>query len=314
MLLNVSHTTRYVYPVPAKESYNEARLMPVSDSDQTCLEYNLSTTPPARVHSYSLPTGMVHHFEIRSPHESLTITSNSVVETYRRDAFAGLQFVEDDFHFYVSDATRQKYYEYLLPTKLVQLHPETDRIASVARRQDGPSAASFLVALTRSLHRVLEYRPGVTSVDSTILHVLEQGSGVCQDFTHLMLAICRRQGIPARYVSGYLYNGVKRIVAPDSVAGSRGQHDSDLRENDDRFTNVGETSLIGTDAMHAWVECLMPDGSWKGFDPTNNLLTNMNYVKVHFGRDYADVAPLRGVYRGPIAHTMDVSVVVYEKD
>jgi transglutaminase-like putative cysteine protease len=312
LLLNVSHTTRYLYPVPATESYNEARLMPLSDNDQTCLEYTLTTTPPSRVHTYSLPTGMVHHFEIRTPHEALTIASNSVVETYRRDAFAGLQFIDDDFQFYASDETRQKYYEYLLPTPLVQLHPETDRIAIVARRQDGPSTASFLVALTRSLHRVLEYRPGVTTVDSTILHVLEQGSGVCQDFTHLMLAICRRQGIPARYVSGYLYNGVKRVVAADRPPD--GPHTQDMARTEDRFADTAETSLIGTDAMHAWVECLMPDGSWKGFDPTNNLLTTANYIKVHYGRDYADVAPLRGVYRGPIAHTLEVSVVVYEKD
>jgi transglutaminase-like putative cysteine protease len=253
---------------------------------------------------------MVHYFEVRPPHELLAIVSNSVVETYRRDAFEGLQFVDDDSHFYESDATRQRYYEYLQPTQLVQLYPETDRIAKVARRQDGGSTASFLVALTRALHRVLEYRPGVTSVDSTIVHVLEHGSGVCQDFTHLMLAICRRQGIPARYVSGYLYNGAEHVVAGATDSHAEERHNTLLSETDDRSGADARASLIGTDAMHAWVECLMPDGSWRGFDPTNNLLTNLNYIKVHFGRDYADVAPLRGVYRGPIAHSMEVSVMV----
>jgi transglutaminase-like putative cysteine protease len=223
-----------------------------------------------------------------------------------------MQFVDDDSEFYASDATRQKYYEYLLPTALVQLHPETDRIATVARRQDGGSTASFLVALTRSLHRVLEYRPGVTSVDSTILHVLEHGSGVCQDFTHLMLAICRRQGIPARYVSGYLYNGARRAATSDSESKDNSISQA-KKASDDRVGADDGASLLGTDAMHAWVECLMPDGAWRGFDPTNNLLTNHNYIKVNFGRDYADVAPLRGVYRGPIAHTMDVSVMVTQE-
>jgi transglutaminase-like putative cysteine protease len=240
----------------------------------------------------------------------LTITSQALVETHLRDTFAGLQFVYDDSQFYASDATRQKYYEYLLPTPLVQLHPETDRIATVARRQDGGSTASFLIALTRALHRVLEYKPGVTSVDSTILHVLEHGSGVCQDFTHLMLAICRRQGIPARYVSGYLYNGSERAVAAESDNHSTEYEPERHSQEEDRGDNDTRISLVGTDAMHAWVECLMADGKWRGFDPTNNLLANLNYIKVHFGRDYADVAPLRGVYRGPIAHSMDVSVYI----
>jgi len=284
--------------------------MPLSDSEQRCVEYTLNTSPASRQHSYSLPTGMVHYFEVRPPHQSLRIDSDAIVETYQRDPLTGLQFEDDDSYFYESNTTRERYCEYLLPTPLVQLHPETDRIANVARRQDGTSTASFLVTLTRALHRVLEYRPGVTSVDSTILHVLEHGSGVCQDFAHLMLAICRRQHIPARYVSGYLYNGARQGAVSTPAEIRSAQRAREQAAPDDGFSESIAQSFVGTDAMHAWVECLMPDGSWRGFDPTNNLVTNHKYIKVHFGRDYADVAPLRGVYRGPIAHTMEVSVVV----
>lgn len=311
MRLRVSHTTRYVYPVPALESYNEARLMPMSDDDQTCLEYRLTTTPSSHVYSYALPTGMVHHFALRPPHRELNIVSESLVSMHSVDPLAGFQFVEEDAHFYDSDATRERYCEYLLPTQRVQLHEETDRIARVARKQDGVGTASFLVTLTRVLHRVLTFKPGVTNVDSTILHVLEHGSGVCQDFTHLMLAICRRQGIPARYVSGYLYTSLDRADAPRSGEATQNQGGSSRFENKD--SDYSDEELLGGDAMHAWAECLMPDGTWKGFDPTNNLLTDYHYIKVHYGRDYGDVVPLKGIYRGPVARSLDVRVNVYQE-
>jgi len=317
--LRVYHRTRYTYPTPAKESHNEARLMPLSDEDQTCLDFRLSTTPPTRVFAYDLPTGRVHHFHLRPPHTELTIHAESLVVTHRRDPFQGLQLATDDSAFYNLEAVRQRYYEYLAPTDRVHLHPETDRIAVVAHKQTGASTASFLIALTRLLYRVLSYTPGATNVNSTIQHVLEHKSGVCQDFAHLMLAICRRQGIPARYVSGYLYTGERRTdntvtteesgqeILPLEAGDGAGTIDRSLQSNSGE---VSPEAFVGGDAMHAWVECLLPSGEWRGFDPTNNQVTNDYYVKVHYGRDYGDVPPLRGVYRGPFAHSMDVSVRV----
>lgn len=185
------------------------------------------------------------------------------------------------------------------------LPPETQRIAAVARKQTGGSTASFLIALTRLLNRVFTYSPGATHVNTPLAQVLEHKQGVCQDFTHLMLAVCRQQHIPARYVSGYLYTGEDRTETLHEALGDPNSPDPKARRDD---------RLISGDAMHAWMECLLPDGQWHGFDPTNNLLTNDHYIKVHFGRDYGDVPPVRGVYRGPFAHTLDVSVrVVQEK-
>ncbi len=313
MRLRVFHTTRYTYPSPATESHNELRLMPLSDADQTCLDFRLNTTPPARVFAYDLPTGRVHHFSVRPPHSELVIQAESLVVTYRQDPFATLQLVSDDSEFYTRDGVRQRYAEYLMPTERVPLHPETDRIAVVARRQTNVGTASFLISLTRLLHRVFTYAPGATNVNTTLLQVLEHKQGVCQDFAHLMLAICRRQGIPARYVSGYLYTGEtdapareERADGADHVAGGRG------REEAPRLTEKVKPWVSG-DAMHAWVECLLPDERWHGFDPTNNLLTNDSYIKVHYGRDYGDVPPVRGVYRGPFAHTLHVAVRVVQE-
>jgi len=298
--LRIRHTTRYVYPIPASESHNEVRLMPLSDDDQTCLDFRLTLSPPARTHAYDLPSGRVHYFDTRAPHSELVIRADSLVITHRQNPFRFLPAGSgEDDAFYRREAVRQDYAEFLAETERVHLHPETDRIAAVARKQaSGAGTVPFLMALTRQLYRVLTYAPGATRVSSSIAHVLEHREGVCQDFAHLMLAVCRRQGIPARYVSGYLYTGEDREPAPGlppegTTADPHAPH-----------------GLVSGNAMHAWVECLLPDSRWHGFDPTNNLLANDYYVKVHTGRDYGDVPPVRGVYRGPFAHTLEVSVRV----
>jgi transglutaminase-like putative cysteine protease len=298
--LRIFHTTRYIYPTPASESHNEVRLMPLSDDDQTCLDFRLSLTPQARVFAYDLPTGRVHYFDTREPHSELAIRAESLVITNRQNPFRFLPAADEDGEFYRRESIRQDYAEYLAPTERVQLHAETDRIAAVAHKQaSGAGTVPFLMALTRQLYRVITYAPGATHVSSSILHVLEHQEGVCQDFAHLMLAICRRQGIPSRYVSGYLYTGEDLPDAKGLPESAPGIRDPEAPQG-----------LVSGNAMHAWVECLLPDNRWHGFDPTNNLLTNDYYVKVHTGRDYGDVPPVRGVYRGPFAHTLDVSVRV----
>ena len=302
MRLRIFHTTRYIYPIPASESHNEVRLMPLSDDDQTCLDFRLNVTPPSRIHAYDLPSGRVHYFDTRERHSELAIRAELLVITHRQNPFRFLPVGDgaEDSEFYRRESVRQDYAEFLTATERVQLHPETDRIAAVARKQaSGAGTVPFLMALTRQLYRVLTYAPGATGVNTTILHVLEHREGVCQDFAHLMLAICRRQGIPARYVSGYLYTGEDQ--PPDSGAGVSAGPSSNPE---------APHGLVSGSAMHAWVECLLPDSRWHGFDPTNNLLTNDYYVKVHTGRDYGDVPPVRGVYRGPFAHTLEVSVRV----
>ncbi len=298
MRLRVLHTTRYLYPTPASDSHNEVRLMPLSDADQTCLDFRLATTPPTEVFAYDTPSGRVHHFNLRQRHSELTIRAESLIVTHRSNPFAMLQLVDDDSDFYRREGVQQRYYEYLAPTRRVPLEPETDRIALIARKQAGVGAASFLIALNRLLHRVFTYTPGATDVNTTLQQVLENKQGVCQDFAHLMLSICRRQGIPSRYISGYLYTGEQEGGA--------------LPEHRLQGGHAGEENshLISGNAMHAWIECLLPDGQWRGFDPTNNIVTNDYYIKVHYGRDYGDVPPVRGVYRGPFAHTLEVNVQV----
>jgi transglutaminase-like putative cysteine protease len=129
------------------------------------------------------------------------------------------------------------------------------------------------------------YASGSTRVESTVVHVFEQKRGVCQDFAHLMIALCRAVGIPARYVSGYFH--VDRPVSGSADDNS---------------------------ASHAWVECFLPGIGWAGYDPTHNRRVSPRYIKVAVGRDYADVRPLAGTYRGDSNAKMEVSVRVERLD
>ncbi|MEK7833280.1 MAG: transglutaminase family protein, partial [Acidobacteriota bacterium] len=147
----------------------------------------------------------------------------------------------------------------------------------VERRGD---PLSLMREINAAIFDKFDYSPQTTSVDSPIDHALEERKGVCQDFAHIMIALLREVGIPCRYVSGYLFHG---------------------HEHHDRSA---------ADATHAWVEAFLPDFGWIGFDPTNNLLTAERHIRTAIGRDYADVPPTRGVFRGSALTELSVGVQV----
>jgi transglutaminase-like putative cysteine protease len=151
------------------------------------------------------------------------------------------------------------------------------------RQQAGDSVAAFVIELARTIHGAFAYDPRATTVGTPLVDVLAQRRGVCQDFSHLMLAVLRTAGVPARYVSGYLY-------VPEAARGTGGEADEG--------------------AMHAWVEAFLPGSGWVGVDPTHGLLVDHQYVKVGVGRDYDDVPPTRGLYRGQPEHTLTSRVRV----
>ncbi len=299
MRLRVLHQTRYLYSQPVHDSHNEVRLMPTNDMDQTCLSFRLSATPLVHVFSYELPVGRVHHFNLRPPHGELNLAAESVVMTHRRNPFLDTDFDPDTDGFYRQADFFERYVEYLMPTPRVPLLPAVAALADQARGEAQPGPASFPMALMNLLHREFTYARGSTDVDSPLERVIETRQGVCQDFTHLMLAVCRHQGVPARYVSGYLYTG-----------GADRNLETPQRPSLEEAAKHPSLDLTGGDATHAWVECLLPNGHWYGFDPTNDLVTNDAYIKVHHGRDYDDVSPLRGVYRGSSDGSLEVAVHV----
>ena len=282
MVLRAVHRTVYQYPTSVGESHNEVRLQPLTDDTQKLLDFRITTTPATRVYHYREVGGTAHHFTVRLPHTSLEILAEAIVETHLQNPFEDLNLLDPDDAFYRSEAIRQATIEFLTPSRYVPLIPKVFEIAQLVS-EPGQSTASFLLALNHYLHELLDYDTDATHVHSTVSEVLHVRAGVCQDFAHVMIACCRVRGIPARYVSGYLF--------VDAGSGMRGEQ-----------------------ATHAWVECLLPSGRWLGLDPTNDLLTNDRYIRVHTGRDYSEVSPTRGIYVGPQTEKLHVSVSVQSWD
>jgi transglutaminase-like putative cysteine protease len=281
MLLRIRHETIFRYTAPVSDSFMEARLRPWSDADQGCADFTLITTPAVRLSSCRTPFAWVEFFNILPPHESLRLVSESTVITMPRDPFERLDLTGGDWASVQDDDLRGRCWEYLQPPPEPEVAGATERIASELQRSPGDGIASFLLELTRRIHASYEYDPRATSVTTPLSEVLARRRGVCQDFAHLMIAICRSAGIPARYVSGYLHV---------------------------------EDPTQGHGAMHAWVEAFVPASGWIGFDPTHGLLADHHYVKVGVGRSYSDVPPTRGLYRGPQEHSLEVEVSVKEVD
>jgi transglutaminase-like putative cysteine protease len=264
--LRVRHVTDYRYEVPVTSSYNELRVTPRTGPLQVVLEARLEVTPVGRVQEYVDYFGtVVHVLDLHVPHRSLVIVGSAVVETgWPLDASA--ERPSPEWPDLAGPAVAARFVEYLQPTGYTGPDPRLDRVARDLRRTCTPTEAPGAVgAWARG---VLAYAPGTTGVHTSALQAFEAGSGVCQDFAHLAITVLRAMGIPARYVSGYLH--------PKATA------------------EVGETV---TGESHAWIEAW--DGTkWVPSDPTNGRRVGRDHVLVATGRDYADVAPVKGVYAG----------------
>jgi transglutaminase-like putative cysteine protease len=275
MYYTIRHTTRFRYSAPINESIMEVRIQPRSDGNQYCLDFQLHTSPRAHIMNYRGEFGnRVHHFDIPNSHNQLIITAVALVDVNAPsslpEALTARAWDELDT---LTDSG--DYWDTLMPSHfanpskmLYELALELD-----VRRRDDP--LTVLRDLNSDIHRIFDYSPKTTRVDSPIDEALSMRKGVCQDFAHIMITLVRHLQIPCRYVSGYLYRGEGR--------------------------STGE-------ATHAWVEAYLPDIGWVGFDPTNNTLTNERHVRVAIGRDYSDVPPTRGVFRGKAESEMAVTV------
>lgn len=277
---SIRHLTRFRYSQPISESIMETRMHPRSDAHQHCLTFSLSVSPRCRVFTYRDHLGNnVHHFDIPGDHTQLVIVAESVVEM--QELPEPPRFLSAEAWTALDELVESgDYWEMLLPsTFAVETTAVIDLAARLgATRRDDP--LMLVHELNQSLFDYFEYVPRATRVDSPIDEAITSRKGVCQDFAHAMIALLRHVRIPARYVSGYLYRS---------------------RESHDRST---------PDATHAWVEALMPHLGWVGFDPTNNLLAHCRHIRTAVGRDYADVPPTHGIFRGKTASELYVAVHV----
>lgn len=248
---------------------------PRTEGIQRCLSFKLTLNPTANIMIYRDYLGnVVHNFDIPGQHRSLTITAEAQVEMKSAPELPERLAPE------TWDELDTSEFDNLLPSSFTHPTPLLDDLAhelNITRRDD---PLTLLRELNTAIYDAFEYGQEVTKVDSPIDDALRARSGVCQDFSHIMLALLRPLGIPCRYVSGYLY--------------TRG----------DKNTRSAE------DASHAWVEALLPKLGWIGFDPTNNLIAGERHIRVAVGRDYADVPPTRGVFKGRADTELAVGVRV----
>jgi transglutaminase-like putative cysteine protease len=282
MRFDIRYSCRFTYDQLVRESQNELRACPLSDDFQHLTSYRVQTVPSSRVLSFHDWWGTrVDAFGVREPHLVLDVVAEAVVETYPRPMLA----TDPRASLLVDTAFRDQHAEYLERTPHANWGPE---IAAAAARQveiGGPGIVSQVLGLHRFVGSQLRYEPGTTYVGVDVDEVFERGAGVCQDFAHLAIALCRAAGIPARYVSGYLFTV------------------------DERSGEEGEADVVQVQT-HAWMEAAVPGLGWIALDPTNGLEVGMRHVAIGRGRDYDDVPPLRGVYAGEAAHELDVQVSI----
>jgi transglutaminase-like putative cysteine protease len=265
--------TRYEYDAPLLgECFMEARLRPLTAAgEQVCRSYAITVDPPVSVFGYDQlhQMGLVNHFVVRGePYQTLSIFAESTVETLRDNPFEGLDLLAEDWPLLSEKALHEEYAEFLAPTSLVPL------FGSWSGPEPTPSVLAYAQALSNEIYTQFDYVPGSTDLLTPLTEFVAQKRGVCQDYAHLMLAAARSRGVPARYVSGYIYAGA-----------DEGTH--------------------GAGATHAWVELYLPQaGVWKGFDPTNNILVADRHIKIAVGRDYADVPPTKGLLRAAAGSVM----------
>ena len=282
MRFDIRHVTQYQYDEPVRESVMELWMQPRGGLGQRLIDFDLEIDPHAQVFSYADAWGnTVRHFDVPHPHSKLTITARSTVETAAPAAppeALGL----DEWKRLKADATCAENWDFLHAHGFAR-QTEALRAFCAEHGVDELAALDPLTATRRLnaiIFKALDYESGVTAADSPIDEALSAGRGVCQDFAHIMIAVLRGWGVPARYVSGYV------------------------------ATDAGGSARSRPDASHAWVEVLFPSLRWIGFDPTNDVLAGERHIVVAIGRDYADVPPSRGVFKGDAESHLSVGVSV----
>ena len=275
--LRIEHTTRVTYAGQVLTSFNEARMTPLTLPTQVTLESQVKVARGVPVWTYSDYWGtFVSVFDLPEPHDDLVIRATATVET---EPFGGTPATEDrpSWTAIRQKAATSRLLEFLKPTPLTTVTEQVSVTSAADLAGLPPDAAAE--AISACVREHVTYVPGATGVRTNAQQAWDMGQGVCQDMAQLTVALLRAAGLPARYVSGYLHP--REQAEPGSTA-------------------VGQS--------HAWVEYWA--GSWTPLDPTSGAAVGERHVIVARGRDYDDVPPLKGIYRGPSAGDMRVAVEI----
>ena len=305
MHFSIRYVTTYTYDADVVDNLNALRVRPASNARQVVDEFSVRLTPEVRQYRHNDYFGTeVVEFEVTRPHRELTIDVRARVTTQSQPEPTGTTWAS------LSDpGYRSAGGEFLVQTDDAPGQPLLVALHGVMADEPTPLAAVMRVA--DLIPDRFEYRRGATYVDSPITHVLEGGAGVCQDFAHLGLTLLRHQGIAARYVSGYLFTTNGRGDGGSGAVRLNGRPAT----GDHPVAGAVESAEVDT---HAWIEALLPgdDGEpfWLGIDPTNRGFAGERHVKIGHGRHYADVPPIKGVYRGTASSELDTRVTMTRVD
>ncbi|NJP38544.1 transglutaminase family protein [Alkalicoccus luteus] len=276
MRYRIVHENKFFYETDVDQSLNYMRLKPRTDECQRLLSYQLEIEPASMTReSVDIWGNNVETFFIPEKHRELHVTTTSEVSIQKTPFIQSVPYKKEMQEIFHSPLFKKHYLAFLKSTPYTFLN---DNQVEEMKQLLGPveNPAEYAVSVMNFINGNFDYNTETTDVSTTASDSLLQRSGVCQDYTHVMLGLLRSSGIPARYVSGYLYIGE-------------------------------ESAMIGDAASHAWVEVMIPGVGWCGLDPTNNVEALENHVIISTGRDYADLSPFEGVYRGG-GQTMEVNV------
>ncbi|MGB8851992.1 MAG: transglutaminase family protein [Pirellulales bacterium] len=292
---DVRHTTAYSYSEPVPVCHNEVHLVPRDLPRQRLLATAIEVDPaPAGISTSTDYFGnQVGYFSVEEGHERLVVTATSSVaveppQPWQEHASTPWEAIRDAVVSAVEpEAIAAR--EFVLDSPFVRLAPQ---LAEWARQSFTPGRpwADAVMDLTRRIHRDFVYDPTATTTSTPVEEVFAHRRGVCQDFAHLQIACLRSLGLPARYVSGYLCN-------ERQVHGTTG-------------ADANDAGMVGADASHAWLATWGGPSGWLDVDPTNDCQAGLLHITVAWGRDYADVSPIKGVCVGGGRHAIDVAVHV----
>jgi transglutaminase-like putative cysteine protease len=288
MRYRIRHITEYTYQEPVGLCHNRLCLTPLNLPQHLCIssQIKISPTPDELRHRTDFFGNTVTFFSTYKEHDHLEITSLSEVILEGRpqadQAFRSTVLWQDVTQMLA--AQQEETYDilqYTLPSHYVPYSEEIKEFAADCFAEDA-TLWSCCNALMQKIYKKIEFTPGFTTINTPVEYVVKAKKGVCQDFAHLMISCLRNMGLAARYVSGY----IETLPPP------------------------GKQKLIGSDASHAWVSVFFPAIGWVEFDPTNCLLPSYKHITLGFGRDYHDVAPIKGIVFSAGKQTLKVSVDV----
>jgi transglutaminase-like putative cysteine protease len=286
MTYKLIHKTKYDYSGRVNTYHGLACLQPLSNQKQKCTVFEISIQPePSELNTrVDFFGNTLHYFNINTAHKELIVEAKSQVESYFTDLSVlnlNMSSTEVDAYFKRNPLLKNDLWLYFIKSHFIDWDQEIKDFAQPSFRDDTP-LYQCVQDLCHRIFTEFEFNSAYTEINTPLKVVLRNRKGVCQDFSHLAIACIRSMGFAARYVSGYL----------------------------ETRPPAGKAKLQGSDASHAWISVYIPEVGWCDFDPTNNLIPQERHIVTAYGRDYADVVPLKGIIFSAGGHKLKVEVDV----